>query len=109
MTPMAWVSLAELCGFLLAAYGLVRQSFSELSSRRPHGEGRFGEGGYGGSPSEPVGLLLKWGVALRLLPRDHELTITDHKRNAALAIVGVTLGAGALAAAFLLSIPVCHS
>ena len=97
MCATGWATLAELIGFLLAAYGLIRESFSTLNLARPFGEGRFGEGAYGGAPTWLEGVLVRVGVWLHLLPPDRELTLTDRKRNAAFAIAGVLITALALA------------
>lgn len=86
-----------LVGFALASYGVLRESFAELSKGRPYGEGRYGEGAYGG-PGRYAFRLVAFGVVLRLLPGDQKLTVTDRHRNAAFAIAGVTLGAVALVA-----------
>ena len=97
MSATGWATLAELLGFLLAAYGLLRESFATLNQSRPFGEGRFTEGAFGGAPTWLEALLVRLGVLLRLLPPDRALTLTDRKRNAALAIAGVLIGAVALA------------
>ena len=95
MEPLAWATAGELLGFLMAAYGLLRQSFADLAKDRPFGEGRFGEGPFG--DNSRVTQALVWvGKQLRLLPADRQLTLTDLKRNAALAIAGVLVGAGSL-------------
>ena len=96
MSATGWATLAELIGFLLAAYGLFRQSFADLSEPRPSGEGRYGEGTYGGGLTRFENALVRFGLLLRLLPPDRKLTTVDKKRNAALAIVGVLIGAVAL-------------
>ena len=96
MSAAGWVTLAELLGFLLAAYGLLRESFAALSKSRAFGEGRYGEGEYGGCPSRMERNLVRLGLILRLLAPDRELTLTDRRRNAALAVAGVLISALAL-------------
>lgn len=95
----AWL-VAQVAGFVLASYGLLRQSFSEISQKGGFGEGRYGEGPYGGGLNALQYRLVAFGILVRLLPGDKELTLTDRKRNAACAIAGVAL----LAAAMLLDI-----
>lgn len=82
-------TVGELCGVALGAYGLLRESFADLAAERPFGEGRYGEGAYGGRPSRIVRGLVRVGVWARLLPPDRQMTVTDRKRNAALAITGL--------------------
>lgn len=86
----AWLA-STVFGFALGSYGVLRESFADLSALRSHGEGRYGEGPYGGRPSVPQDRLVRIGVALRLLPGDRALTVTDRSRNAAAAIAGVLL------------------
>ena len=95
------IPVAELLGFFLASFGVLRESFADLAEERVFGEGRYGEGEYGGS-SKGVLVIVKVGVLVRLLPGDRQLTLTDRRRNAALAISGVLLaGVGLVLAAFL--------
>lgn len=105
MPPNGWATAAELIGFLLAAYGLIRQSFADLAENRPFGEGRFGEGTFGGVPSSFATAIIAIGLMLRLLPPDRKLTATDRKRNAVLAICGILIGVLALAFEVWLSLP----
>lgn len=97
MTLGALATLGELVGFLLASYGLLRQSFADLSKPRPYGEGTYGEGTFGGAPSRAVRAALSLGRALRLLPHDRELTVTGKRNNALMAVAGVIVGALSLA------------
>jgi hypothetical protein len=97
MRATNWATLAELVGFLLTAYGLLRESFATLNQSRAFGAGRYDEGTYGGAPTWLEQALVRLGVQLRLLPRDRQLTLKDRKRNAALAIAGVLISALALA------------
>jgi hypothetical protein len=78
-------------GFGLASYGVLRESFANLAQSRGYGEGRFGEGTYGGGPTTLEDRLIRLGVACRLLPPDRQLTVTDRKQNAAWAVTGVLL------------------
>lgn len=70
------------------AYGLVRQSFADLSRKSAYGDGRFGEGAYGGTPSGLEVLLVRVATLCRLLPRDRTLTATDQRRNGLVAVTG---------------------
>ena len=94
------ITAGEVVGLVLASYGLIRESFAELAKPRPYGEGWFGEGAYGGVPSPTTKGLLAVGVRLGLLPRDGSLTLTDHQRNARLAISGTIIAAVSLIADF---------
>ena len=91
-----WTTAGELVGVLLASYGLIRESFASLAEPRPFGEGRFGEGTYGGTPSPSQRGLVAFAVWAWLLPRDGKLTLTDRKRNALFAIMGTILAAVSL-------------
>ena len=88
---------------LLVSYGLLRESFKVLAEERPFGEGRYGEGEFGGVPSRVVRLIVSVGTAVKLLPRDRQLTLTDQKRNAALAVAGVIIIVIAMVVDILLS------
>jgi hypothetical protein len=90
MPTDAMLALSEFLGFALAAYGVLRESFVTLAQERAYGEGRYGEGSYGGA-SRIVRLLVDVGNRLRLLPKDRTLTLTDRRRNAALAVSGTLL------------------
>lgn len=83
--------LCTVSGFLLASYGVLRESFANLTQTRGFGEGRFGEGPFGGGLTRVGEALITLGIKTGLLPSDRTLTLTDRKRNAALAIVGVIL------------------
>lgn len=90
MSPL-WIAIVgtvQFVGTILTIYGLLRESFAHLAASRPFGEGRFGEGAFGGTHNRAVLTLGRW---LRLLPTDEHLTVADHARNAILAIVGVVL------------------
>lgn len=82
---------SQVGGFILVSYGVLRESFADLAQQRGYGEGRFGEGSYGGGLNSLQERLVNLGVRLRLLSGDRTLTITDRKRNAACAIAGVLL------------------
>ena len=81
--------LSQVSGFVLASYGVLRESFANLAQQRGFGEGRFGEGGFGGGLTRTEDMLVSLGTKMGLLPPDRTLTITDRKRNAAWAIAGV--------------------
>ena len=85
------VAVAELAGVVLGAYGVLRESFADLAVARPYGEGRFGEGTYGGHPSPAIQRWIRVAVWLRLLPRDRNLTIADRRKNAAAAVIGLLI------------------
>lgn len=93
-----YTTAGELAGVLLASYGLIRESFADLTEKRDYGEGRFGEGPYGGAPSPSwfTRGVLRIATAVRLLPPDHTLTLTDRQRNAVLAIAGTGVAVAAL-------------
>ena len=94
---MTYVGIAEIVGVLLVSYGVLREGFAVLAKSRPYGEGRFGEGEYGGVPTPTATRLVRIGMFSRLLPRDRELTLTDRKRNGAFAIAGVIIVVAAMA------------
>ncbi len=85
---VAWVVTSAL-GFVMTSYGVMRQSFFDASRGRGFGEGRYGEGVYGGGLSRLQELIVRIGIALKLLPKDRNLSLTDQKRNAAFTVVGV--------------------
>jgi|GEM_PF-5143379 len=86
----AWL-FTHITGFCLASYGLLRESFKDLAAKRGFGEGRYGEGPYGGGSTTAQKSLISIGKRLQLLPTDETLTITNRKKNAAMAILGVLL------------------
>jgi hypothetical protein len=92
------ITLGEVIGLCLAAYGTVREGLAKLAEPRPYGEGRYGEGVYGGARGRWTRRIIRAGVVVRLLPSDAKLTRTDHKRNAVLAISGAFVGLLALLA-----------
>lgn len=83
--------VSTISGFLFASYGVLRESFADLTQSRGYGEGRFGEGPYGRGLTTLEDRLVRFGIKCGLLPADRVLTITDRKRNAAWAIAGVLL------------------
>ena len=83
--------LTTVFGYVLASYGVLRESFANLARPLGFGEGRFGEGPFGGSLTAAQDRLVRLGVRFRLLPGDRELTPNDRKRNAACAVLGVLL------------------
>lgn len=85
-----WLT-SQVSGFLFASYGVLRESFAGLAQLRAFGEGRYGEGPYGGGLTNLEDFLLNSGIKIGLLPADRTLTVTDRKRNAAWAIAGVVL------------------
>lgn len=85
------VAVAELAGVVLGAYGVLRESFAHLAVTRSYGEGRFGEGTYGGDPSPASQRWIRVAMWLRILPPDRNLTITDRRKNAAAAVIGLLI------------------
>ena len=71
-----WVAFTIL-GFLATSYGLLRSSFADLSQKIGFGEGRFGEGPYGGGLTRTEEFFVNVGIKARLLPVDRTLTATD--------------------------------
>ncbi len=86
----AWL-ICQIAGFIFASYGVLRESFADIATRTGFGEGRFGEGPYGGGLTRLDEVVVKVGTAIGLLPGDRTLTIADRKRNATFAVVGVLL------------------
>ena len=85
-----WLA-CQFVGFFLASYGVLRESFANLAQEPGFGEGRYGEGTFGGVLSWSEQFLVNLGTKLRFLPADRQLTVTDRKRNAAWAIGGIAL------------------
>lgn len=83
--------ILQLSGLVCASYGVLRESFADLAQPKGVGEGRFGEGTFGGGPTALQEVLINVGTKTGLLPSDKTLTIDDKKANAALAIAGVLL------------------
>jgi hypothetical protein len=83
--------LSQVSGYVFASYGVLRESFADLAQKRGFGEGRFGEGGFGGGLTTTEEMLVSLGTKIGLLPPDRTLTLTDRRRNAAWAIAGVFL------------------
>jgi hypothetical protein len=86
----AWL-ICQVVGFIFASYGVLRESFANIATKTGFGDGRFGEGPYGGGLTNFNEVMVKIGTAICLLPGDRTLTIVDHKRNATFAVVGVLL------------------
>src|SRR2546428_252650 len=80
-----------LFGLWLASYGVLRESFANLAQEPGFGEGRYGDGTFGGVLSWSEEFLVNLGTKVRFLPADRALTVTDRKRNAAWAIGGIAL------------------
>jgi hypothetical protein len=97
---MLFTTAGQLLGIVLASYGLIRESFATLAQSRPYGEGRFGEGRFGGTLGRLADSIVAAAVIVRLLPKDGSLTLTDRKRNAALAILGTAIATLSLAFEF---------
>ncbi len=82
---------AQVLGFGFASYGVLRAAFADMSQQSGFGEGRFGEGPYGGGLTKAEEFMVNVGIKARLLPADRTLTIIDKRRNAAFAVTGVGL------------------
>lgn len=100
-----WIWLiCQSVGFLCASYGVLRESFARIVTKEGFGEGRFGEGPYGGGLTKFDEVMGKIGTAICLLPGDQTLTVADHKRNASFAVVGVLLIGASIIADIILRI-----
>lgn len=86
-----FITAGQLIGIVLASYGVIRENFATIAQPRPYDEGRFGEGPFDGTPGRLSSAVIEAAIAVRLLPKDGSLTLTDRKRNAALAIVGTVI------------------
>jgi len=104
LSANVWTTAGELVGVLLASYGLIRESFASLAEPRGFGEGRYGEGGFGGMPGPSTRRFVSFAIWAWLLPRDGKLTLTDRKRNAALAISGSAIAALSLVVELILAV-----
>ncbi len=93
LAPIVFVLwlMAQVVGFGFASYGVLRAAFADWSQPRSYGEGRRGEGTFGGGLTKIEEFLVKVGAKARLLPADRTLTTTDKRRNAAFAVAGVGL------------------
>ncbi len=87
---VAWV-ICHIGGFFLTSYGVLRESFSNVSTLSGFGEERFGEGLWGGGLTKFENTVVSFGVKIGLLPADKILTLTDRKENAVYAMTGVLL------------------
>lgn len=86
-----WIEALRLAGVLLFSYGGLREALAKLATPRPYNEGRFGEGVFGGGVGPWTSRLMSAAVAVRMLPADRQLTLTDHKRNAVCVVLGSAL------------------
>ena len=80
-------------GFVLGSYGVVRESFADLASQSDVmvlGEGKLDAARLGGL-RRWVDYSVRFGIVARLLPAAGQLTVEDHRHNAAAAIAGVVL------------------
>jgi hypothetical protein len=103
-TASFWTTAGELAGVILASYGLIRESFADLAEPRGFDEGRYGEGAFGGVPGPITHHFVLFAIWARLLPHDGKLTLTDRKRNAALAISGSVIAAMSLLVELILAV-----
>ncbi len=99
----AWL-ICQVVGFIFASYGVLRESFADIATKTGFGEGRFGEGPYGGGLTGLEEVVVKVGKAIGLLPGDRTLTVVDRKRNATFAVVGVLLIGASIALDIILKV-----
>jgi hypothetical protein len=95
------VSACELLGFIFTSYGLVRQSFAEMSRPRGFQRGAFQSDAFDVSASPLEKKLVAIGRFARLIPAEGQASAGNAGENAALTVVGLML----VAAALLLNIP----
>lgn len=84
---LVW-AICLVLGFGFASYGVLRESFAAFGDVARWDYSRYDEAVYA---SQLDAVLVRAGVALRLLPADGPLTPADRHRNAACAILGVLL------------------
>lgn len=54
--------VSAISGFLFASYDVMRESFAGLAQSRGYGEGRLGEGPYGGGLTTLEDRLVRFGI-----------------------------------------------
>jgi hypothetical protein len=83
--------IARDIGFVLIAWGLLRESFHELADRHTFGRDRLGDLNFGEVPTIVDRCIIPFAKFIRLLPKDGLLTPLERKKNAALSITGVII------------------
>ena len=83
------ISIFELLGFALTSYGVVRQSFAEMSRPRSFDRGAFQSDAFDVSASSLEEALVAIGRFLRLLPAEGEASAGNAGENAALTVLGL--------------------
>lgn len=83
------LSAFELLGFALTSYGVVRQSFAEMSRPRGFDRGAFQSDAFDVSASPLEEKLVAIGRFFRLLPAEGEASAGNAGQNAALTVLGL--------------------
>jgi hypothetical protein len=83
------LSAFELLGFGLTSYGLVRQSFAEMSRPRGFDRGTFQSDAFDVSASPLEEMLVAIGRFCRLIPAEGEASTGNVGENAALTVLGL--------------------
>ena len=90
------LSAFELLGFGFTSYGLVRQSFAEMSRPRGFQRGAFQSDAFDVSASPLEEKLIAIGRFCRLIPAQGQASGSNAGENAALTVVGLMFVAAAL-------------
>jgi hypothetical protein len=90
------LSAFEILGFVFTSYGLVRQSFSEMSRPRAFQRGAFQSDAFDVSASFLEEKLVAIGRFIRLLPAEGQASAGNVGANAAWTVVGLMFVAVAL-------------
>jgi hypothetical protein len=83
------LSACEVLGFVFTSYGLVRQSFAEMSRPRAFQRGAFQSDAFDVSASPLEEKLIAIGRFCRLIPAEGQATTGNAGENAALTVVGL--------------------
>lgn len=83
------LSACEVLGFVFTSYGLVRQSFAEMSRPRGFDRGAFQSDAFDVSASPLEEKLVAIGRFCRLLPAEGEASAGNAGENAALTVLGL--------------------
>jgi len=90
------VSACEIFGFVFTSYGLVRQSFAEMSRPRGFQRGAFQSDAFDVSASPLEEKLVAIGRFCRLIPAVGQTSAGHAGENAALTVVGLLFVTAAL-------------